>query len=143
MAEQRTIGEDTAPDRLRGVRVLVVDDDHDARAILRSFLAYLGAEVTLASGGEEALRLLPTARPHVVVTDIAMPRGDGYHVLHALRGSAPSRHALPVIAMTAFGAAHSESRARGAGFDAWVRKPIKLGAFADAVERLARGRRAA
>ena len=140
MANQRTIGADTVPDRLRGVRVLVVDDDHDARTIMKTFLQYLGAGVALAGSGAEALRVIPSTRPQVIVT---MPRGDGYHLLHALHTTARAWGRIPIIAVTAYGAAHSEARARAAGFDHWICKPIDLGTFADAVERLGRLRRAA
>src|SRR5690242_6043673 len=65
---------------LHGLRVLVIDDHEDARQVVAEYLDYLGATVTVASAGQEGLILYRDVMPDVVVTDIAMPKMDGYQV---------------------------------------------------------------
>jgi CheY-like chemotaxis protein len=122
---------------LRGLRLLVVDDHEDARRILRMVFEYCRAEVFIAESAREALPLFERVRPHVVVTDIAMPRGDGYRLLRAIRalpGAQGGR--TPVVAVTAYRELHDETRVRRAGFDAWLTKPIDIRKICSVIERL-------
>ena len=100
-------------------RVLVVDDDPDARAIVGKTLELFGAHVTPARDAEEAIEILNRNGFDLVVTDIAMPGHDGYWLLDQIRARKPM---LRVAAMTALN--HSDERLRRAGFDWLVRKPI-------------------
>lgn len=112
-------------DALTGVHVVVVDDDEDARDLLRTVLAYCGALVTVAPGAAEALALIERVLPDAVVCDIAMPEHDGYWFLRALRARPPDKGGgIPVLAVTAHGHLHGPDRTLPAGFDAHVRKPI-------------------
>jgi CheY-like chemotaxis protein len=112
-------------DALTGVHVVVVDDDEDARDLLRTVLAYCGALVTVAPGATEALALIERVLPDAVVCDIAMPEHDGYWFLRALRARPPDKGgAIPVLAVTAHGYLHGPDRTLPAGFDAHIRKPI-------------------
>lgn len=108
-----------------GVHVLVVDDDDDARQLLRTVLGYCGALVTVTASAREALSVMARVTPDALVTDIAMPEEDGYWLIRELRALPATRGgAIPVIALTAHGAAHGPDRTLGAGFQAHLRKPI-------------------
>lgn len=125
---------------LQAVRVLVVDDDEDARELLRALLESRGAEVLVASSVADALEMMD-GEPEVVVSDIAMPEADGYALVRSLRareGAAGGRR-LPVIAVTAYAGASDRARALEAGFDLHFAKPVDLDALANAIDRLRNG----
>jgi CheY-like chemotaxis protein len=129
---------------LHGVGIMVIDDHEDARQMLAEYFAYTGAAVSVAASGREGLSLYRDALPHVVVTDIAMPTIDGYHVARELRAAARARRRrLRIIAITAFWEVHPELRAVRAGFDAWVTKPVTLPSLAALVVKLTRHLRTA
>ena len=112
-------GQDTS---LAGLRVLVVDDEADARELLRRLLAEQACEVTLASSAVEALEQLAQGPCDVMLTDIGMPGGDGYDLLRRVR--AGSYIQPRAIAVTAFARAEDRDRAFEAGFDAHLSKPV-------------------
>ncbi|MFN2542372.1 MAG: ATP-binding protein, partial [Chthoniobacterales bacterium] len=110
---------------LRGLHVIVLDDEASVRDLLALTLAKCGASVTLASSVEDALSLLPNLTPDVVVSDIAMPGADGYEFIQKLRAVVRPRGAdLPVIALTAYASVHDRERALRAGFDRHLTKPV-------------------
>jgi PAS domain S-box-containing protein len=111
---------------LSGLRVLVVDDEPDARELLRQVLADCGAEVQVAGGADEALMLLRRERPHLLVSDVGMPVTDGYELLKKIRalGEAGGGR-LPAIALTAFARSEDRTRALRAGFLVHVSKPVE------------------
>jgi signal transduction histidine kinase/ActR/RegA family two-component response regulator len=113
------------PATLRGVRVLVVDDDSDARELLQLVLESAGAQVRAAGSVTKALDALPPFRPHVVMADIAMPGLDGYELLRRIRDADPARAPLPVIAVTAYASEKDAQRAIGAGFVRHIGKPVE------------------
>ena len=98
-----------APVALTGVRVLVVDDEPDARELLRAVLAEAGALVETARSAAEGLEVLQRFQPNVLVSDIGMPDEDGYAFLRRVR-SLPRGGAIPAIALTAY--AREEDRVR-------------------------------
>ena len=118
---------------LRGVRVLVVDDDDDARELLASIFEIFSAEVVSAGGAREALHVARRLAPHVVVTDLMMPGEDGYWLLRQLRDETP---ALPVI--TVSGVANNASEVLAEGFDGYFRKPYDPDALVALVVRISR-----
>jgi CheY-like chemotaxis protein len=110
---------------LAGLCVLIVDDEPDARELLRVVLETHGAQVVAAQNVAEALAALKTQPVDAVVSDIAMPDRDGYAFVQELgllrsRGS----NAVPAIALTAYARAEDRRRALAAGFSAHVSKPI-------------------
>lgn len=109
---------------LKGVRVLVVDDEADARALVRRVLAGCQAEVRLADSVAEALRILEKFRPDVLVSDVGMPGEDGYDLIRQIRASGRSVKQLPAVALTAFARAEDRKRAMLAGFQTHVAKPV-------------------
>ena len=110
---------------LEGLHVVAVDDNADARTIMREALTYDGALVTLCESADEALFVLRYLRPHVLVADIAMPGRTGLDLIRALR-VLPARDggAVPAIAITAFGPRFPRSLAISVGFQEWLSKPV-------------------
>jgi CheY-like chemotaxis protein len=112
-------------DALAGVHVLIIDDDADARDLIRTVLRYCGALVSVAVSAGEGLDTLQRVLPDVIVCDIAMPHQDGYWFVRSLRALPGDRGAgLPVIAITAHGTTHGPDRTLPAGFQAHIRKPV-------------------
>jgi CheY-like chemotaxis protein len=112
-------------DALTGVHVLVVDDDADARDLLRTILEYCGALVTVVSSASEALGVLERVTPDALVTDIAMPTHDGYWLIDKVRSlPVEGAGAVPAIAITAHGETHGPDRTLAVGFQAHLRKPL-------------------
>ena len=112
-------------DALAGVHVLIIDDDPEARDLIRTVLRYCGALVSVTSSAREGLDTLQRVLPDVIVCDIAMPQQDGYWFVTALRRLHADRGGmLPVIAVTAHGATHGPDRTLPAGFQAHIRKPV-------------------
>lgn len=110
---------------LRGLHVMVVDDEASVRDLLALTLAKCGASVTMAASVEDALALLPNLSPDVVVSDIAMPGVDGYEFIRQLRERVrPGGADLPVIALTAYASLQDRDRALQAGFDRHLTKPV-------------------
>jgi CheY-like chemotaxis protein len=113
------------PPDLSGLHVLVVDDNEDARAILGTYLEHVGASVTIARNGGEALAALNDIRAHVIISDIAMPAIDGIALIKHVREreAALGLSRTPAIAFSGFADAANEATARDAGFDLFLRKP--------------------
>jgi CheY-like chemotaxis protein len=120
---ERQAGRRWPPERLRHVRVLLVDDDQDERETLAILLGAAGADVRCAESAAEALATLVAWWPDVLVTDIAMPGADGFALLRAVRGM-PGGARLPVAAVTGQAAREDRRRALDAGFRAHVAKPV-------------------
>jgi CheY-like chemotaxis protein len=113
------------PKVLKGVRALVVDDDEDNMELFSAALTACGAVVVTASRAEEALRILSAQRVDIVVSDIAMPGGDGYWLIGQVRQLPDPRFSsIPVVAVTAFGREHPRTRVLAAGFANHLQKPV-------------------
>ncbi len=111
-----------APLQLRGVRVLVVDDEPDARELLKRFLASCEAVPAVAGSANEALQLIPTFAPNVIVSDIGMPEQDGYSFMRTLRERGVT---TPAVALTAFARSDDRIRSIQAGYQAHLPKPFE------------------
>jgi CheY-like chemotaxis protein len=125
---------------LSGLRILVVDDEADARHLLRQILEECGAEVLAAAGVEEALALLRSGRPDLLVSDIGMPGADGYQLLERVRALGdPALANLPAIALSAFARSEDRTRAVRSGFALHLSKPVEsaslVASVASAVRR--------
>lgn len=107
---------------LVGLRVLVVDDDPDARDLLDSVLAYCGALVTLAPSARAALAAIRAIPAHVVVAAVEMADEDGYWLVRELR-AIEVNPPVPIVAL-ADSREHGPDRTLAAGFDAHLRKPV-------------------
>ena len=121
-----SIVQPTIAAELSGVRVLVVDDQPDARELVRRVLEDCSAEVIMAATADEAIVLVERERPDVLVTDIGMPGTDGYELLRRVRALGVDRGGkVPAIALTAFARSEDRTRALRAGFVAHLGKPVE------------------
>ena len=110
---------------LAGFRILVTDDEEDARLATQSLLASFGAAVTVSASGSETLRLLDRQSFDLLLCDIGMPGMDGHELIRAIRKRARDKGAMtPAIALTAFVMTRDERASSLAGFDAHVAKPL-------------------
>jgi PAS domain S-box-containing protein len=130
------------PSALTGLRILVVDDDSDARELLQDVLEQAGAVVTTAEGGPAALRMMGESIPDVLLSDLGMPGMDGFDLLAAVKASpAEAVRGIPAIALTAYARSDDRTRSLTSGFLMHLSKPIDPGELVAAVASL--GRRAA
>ena len=113
--------------RLEGVHVFVVDDEPDARELVRTVLEDQGAKVTLFNSAQELLSALKTTRPTVLICDVGMPRMDGYQLIRTVRAEEPRSERLPALALTAFARAEDRKRSLVAGYQAHLAKPFDVG----------------
>jgi PAS domain S-box-containing protein len=119
-------GADLALRDLSGLQVLVVDDELDARELIRRILSDCHADVLTAATATEALALLQTARPDLLVSDIGMPDVDGFELLGRVRALGPARGGdVPAIALTAFARSEDRIRALASGFLTHISKPVE------------------
>jgi CheY-like chemotaxis protein len=114
---------------LNGAHVLVVDDEADARDLVRMVLENQGAHVRTAASAEEAVDLLRTSQPDVLVSDIGMPGTDGHQLMRIIRAQEAKGQRLPALALTAFARADDRKRAMLAGYQAHLSKPFDVGEF--------------
>jgi CheY-like chemotaxis protein len=112
---------------LAGLRVLVVDDEPDARELLRALLGMYGIEVHVAASAAEALDGMEQFKPDVLVSDIGMPGEDGYGLIRRIRESRGRTATTPAVALTAYARREDRLRALGAGFDMHMPKPVEPG----------------
>ena len=145
-AEDMAAPAEWAPRGLEGlatldrVRILVVDDESDARESIATVLAHCGAEVTPAASVREAMIRFEASRPDVLVADLAMPGEDGYELIRQVRLRERNRgNHLPAIAVTALASAEDRQRALAAGFDVHLPKPTEPIEVVAAVARVVRG----
>jgi light-regulated signal transduction histidine kinase (bacteriophytochrome)/CheY-like chemotaxis protein len=110
---------------LKGLRILVVDDEPDAREMIATLLESRGVEVTTAASAVRALEIVPRLRPDILISDIGMPEHDGYELLQRVRALPPERGGrTAAVALTAFARTQDRSRAFLAGFDMYLPKPV-------------------
>ena len=137
-SNNRAAAAPAAPVKLDGLRVLVVDDEADGREAIAKVLELRGAEVVAAANVREALALLKSSPPDVLVSDIGLPEQDGYDLIRLVRelDDDQGRH-VPAIALTAFAREEDSMRALSAGFQLHASKPIEPGVLTSLVGRLA------
>jgi signal transduction histidine kinase/ActR/RegA family two-component response regulator len=122
---------------LDGTHVLIVDDEADARELMRVMLARTGARVSEAETADEALRTYSEDRPDIILADVAMPGRDGYALLRAIRDLAAGEGGhVRAIAVSAYARREDRQRALKAGFNDHVCKPVQLDDLYDALERV-------
>src|SRR4030095_1429167 len=113
---------------LKGVQVLVVDDDHDALDMLARLLTDAGAAVRTAASADEAMSLLRWIRPDVLVSDLAMPDEDGDSLIRTVRAAEHGTDRVtPAVALTAYVRIQDRARAVAAGFNMFVAQPADPG----------------
>jgi len=122
-----------SPERLRGLRILVVDDDREAREMVRAVLQQAGAEVIAVDSAPRALEHLGQRAADVMVTDIAMPTIDGYSLVREVRQQ-PQYNRMKIAALSAFPAGRAATQQ--SGFDDYLAKPIDPFALVEAIKKL-------
>jgi PAS domain S-box-containing protein len=141
LAQRPGVAGDAGDDRhapaadLRGMSILLVDDDDDTRIVITAALRNCGADVRVASSVAQACRHLDRKVPDILITDIAMPHEDGFALIDYVRARSATIGEIPAIALTALGLPHDDERMLRAGFTAYVRKPVDPLQFASVVAK--------
>lgn len=127
------------PDALGGLRILLVDDEPDAREALALVLERAGATVRAVASAEAALEALRSEPPHVLLSDISMPHEDGYSLIRRVRALAPrAGREIPAAAVTAYATDRERERALLAGYTEHLAKPVDPCTLVDLAMRLGR-----
>lgn len=137
-ARRRTPNEPATPRSLRSLpsrRVLIVDDAQAAGFVLAKLLEKMGQRVTTATDASTALEIARREKPEIVISDIGMPRMDGYQFAECLRRE-PDLEKVPLIALTGYGQESDKKRAMNAGFDFHLVKPVGLETLQDLLETI-------
>jgi signal transduction histidine kinase len=112
-------------DRLAGLKVLVIDAEPDACELLRLVLIQSGAEVITAASAGEALAVLESSRPDVLISDLGLPGTDGYSLIRQVRSRpAAGGGQVPAVALTGYARSEDRERAMSAGYQMHATKPI-------------------
>jgi len=119
-------------DRLRGIEIVLVDDEVESRKMVAAVLRAAGANLVAVDSAAAALEAIDQHRPDIVLTDIAMPDTDGYAFTRTLR-ERPYGSTLKIVALSAFPATGE----RRTGFDAYLSKPIDPFHLVDEIARIA------
>ncbi len=122
------------PTLLAGTRVLIIEDHHDCADTFAVLLEMHGATVRVAYSGAAGLQALEDFRPDLICIDLAMPEMDGYETARRARSS-PNAESAKIVAITAFPPSLVEERARAAGFDCLLLKPVSAEAVKDVLCR--------
>ena len=133
----KAVGAEDGPD-LTGIRVLVAEDDDDARLLIEKVLETEGASVKTVSSAREALDILGRERVDVLLSDIEMPGTDGYQLIKELRlRPSPQGGSVPAAALTAYARTEDRLRALRAGFQLHLAKPVQPAELVTVVSSLA------
>ena len=126
---------------LSGLKVLVVDDQADARELLKVGLVRYGAEVRVCPSGPQALEVVPEWKPDIIVSDIGMPGEDGYEMMKRIRQlKRESGGRAAAIALTGYAGPADVSKALEAGYQTHLAKPVELDRLVRAVAQLGRSK---
>ncbi|MEM1429509.1 MAG: response regulator [Pseudomonadota bacterium] len=106
-----------------GLQILAVDDSRTIRDMLKMALGQAGFDTNLAEDGLHGLEVLSGLTPDAIITDINMPRMDGFGFIEAVR-SQPKHRATPILVLTTESAPELKARARAAGATGWIVKPF-------------------
>ena len=110
---------------LTGIQVLCVDDQLDSRELLDVLLTQYGAKVMTVASATEALRVIESSQPDILVSDIGMPETNGYSLIEQIRSLPPARGGqIPAIALTAYAGETDRERALSCGFQEHLPKPV-------------------
>jgi CheY-like chemotaxis protein len=120
---------------LKGMRIIVVDDEADSRRLIAEMLKHYGASVANFASAEEVLKALPQSGWDFLVSDIGMPDVDGYELIKRVRGTDAGRH-LPAIALSAYAREADRKKAVVAGYQMHLAKPVEPAELAAAIAGL-------
>lgn len=117
--------------------VLAVDDDEEMRELLALILGRHVREVVVASSVDQAMEVLQSVQPALIVSDICMPDADGYDLIRRVRSQAANRE-TPAVALSAYAQDACRDAALAAGFDMFLRKPLDVLHFVPVLKALLR-----
>jgi CheY-like chemotaxis protein len=137
-ASEGDVGVDEGYPSLKGLRVLVVDDEPHSNEVVMTLLASCGAEIRVAVSAPQAREILRRWTPDILVCDIGMPGEDGYELITKLRAEEGVGAQLPAVALTAYASREDHIRLLSAGFQAHVAKPLDPLELVTVVANLAR-----
>jgi CheY-like chemotaxis protein len=126
---------------LSGFRVLLVEDEPDARELLSLTLKVSGAQVEAVDSARAALSNLQTFKPDVLLSDIGLPVESGYDLIRQVRSLPTDLSKIPAVALTAFATEKDRQRALNAGFQIHLSKPVEPQALIEVIEQLLNGKR--
>jgi len=126
--------------RLNGLRVLLVEDEPDARDLLSFTLRVSGAEVQAVESAQQALIDLQSFKPHVLLSDIGLPTESGYELIEKVRALPTAASQVPAVALTAFATEKDRQRALASGFQMHLAKPVEPSALIQAIDQLVNGK---
>ncbi|MGA7933024.1 MAG: PAS domain S-box protein [Kovacikia sp.] len=127
---------------LRGLRILVVDDEADMRELISTILEQAGAEIKVTTSAIEALDALNSFKPDLLISDIGMPEMDGYELLHQIRQlPLEQKGRIPAIALTAYAGEINQQQALAAGFQQHLAKPVAPEVLVKAIDTLMKSQR--
>lgn len=121
---------------VRTWRILIVDDEPDNLEVVAESLEFFGASVKIAHNGKEALALLPSFAPNLILMDLSMPVMDGWQTrqqIHLISAE------LPIIALSAHAMAGDSERALAAGFDGYMTKPVSIPTLVSDLQTILKG----
>lgn len=136
-AEEDVEIEDEVEIELEGLRVLLVDDEPNAREVFTVMIESFGAEVLTTSSAREAMAVIEDFAPDVLVSDIAMPDEDGYGLIEKIRALKSRFRNTPALALTAYAGQEDIQRSHLAGFHSHLAKPVDRRKLGLAIARLA------
>lgn len=114
--------------------ILVVEDNQMNRKLVETVLRPGGYRLLIALDGEEAISMATREQPDLILMDLKLPKLDGYQAIQRLKSQSETAH-IPVIALTAYALPEERERARAAGCDAYITKPIDTRRFPDQVRQ--------
>lgn len=117
------------------IKVLAIDDSRTIRNLVRKAMEEAGFACTTADDGVQGVERFAEVEPDVVITDINMPRMDGFGVIDAIRGGGTNR-SVPILVLTTESAEELKARARQAGATGWIVKPFEDTAIVSVVRRV-------
>jgi CheY-like chemotaxis protein len=123
--------------QLSGLRLLIVDDEPDAREMLQVMLGQYGIQVKTSASVQEALELLECWKPDVLISDVGMPNEDGYALILRVRALGHDRGGnIPAIALTGYSRLEDRSQLLAAGYQMHLSKPVELARLVNAIMSL-------
>lgn len=136
-AQIETHSETNAGGALKGLRILVVDDEKDSLSLLQMIIESCGGEAKAVSSAAAALEAVGVFDPHILISDIGMPEEDGYTLIKKLRAMPTDKAGIPVIALTAYARPEDRMRALQAGFQMHIAKPVDYSDLISAIKSVA------
>ena len=118
-------------------RVLIVDDVDDNLSVVEAVMGFHGAEAQSAKNGHEALKVMETFKPNLILLDLSMPEMDGWELHQELRNN-PDTARIPIIALTAHAMEGDKERVMEAGFTGYISKPFSVATLMTDIKQILR-----